>query len=414
MSEGDVDDLRVRAIDLVRLEAAGDSELIALRPQLERDSTWWTSTWAPSLALAYSRSGQEDTAWELLETAASHGFHQHETFRLRSRFGDDPRWPGLLKLMRDRIPPPKLELVDWPDPVPTLPVKLMRTTPEREALLRPRMPEPKPTAWQTALDLLRWAHLSWEHTGGNHAYADDAIGILDRVANGERFACVEYTVVLTHALNVAGIPARGVGLYSEHHHVGIGKGHRVSEAWIDDLGRWVLLDGQNGAIWTDGGIDDALGVRELHDRFLAGDPRPRLVGTVKEFDDGDTDEWWSYFAGVAPTGAIVAERAFVPYFEEVILMTADRLVRDIGLLYPALGELSIGFAGTIEAPVVTLQTIHPYASGFVVECRGQRTELAREAAHWPVDLTPGEHVAELRLVTGYGEIPAGTISYRVR
>jgi hypothetical protein len=65
-------------------------------------------------------------------------------------------------------------------------------------------------------------------------------------------------------------------------------------------------------------------------------------------------------------------------------------------------------------PVVTLQTIHPYAKGFVVECRRQRTELAREEARWPVDLTPGEHVAELKLVTGYGEIPAGTISYRVR
>jgi hypothetical protein len=410
----ELDDLRVRAIDLTRMEAAGDSELIALRPQLEQDAAWWVSAWAPSLALAYSRSGQADTAWQLLEAAASQGFHQPETFRLRSSFGGDPRWPALLKLMRESVPPPRIEFADWPDPAPSLPLKLMRTTPEREALLRERMPAPRPTAWETAIELLNWAHGSWEHTGGKHAYDHDAIGILDRVANGERFACVEYTIVLTQALNAAGIPARGVSLSAEHHHVGMGKGHRVSEAWIDELGRWVLLDGQNGAIWTDGGIDEALGVRELHDRFLAGEPRSRLVSQVKQFDDADQDERWSYFAGIAPTGAIVADRAFVPHFEETLLMTADRVVRDAAPLYPRLGELAIGFAGTAEAPAVTLETIHPYARGFVVECGEGRTELAREGARWPVDLTPGEHVAEVRLITGYGEVPAGRITYRAR
>lgn len=234
------------------------------------------------------------------------------------------------------------------------------------------------------------------------------------MASGERFACVEYTIVLSHALNAAGIPARGVSLYGAHHHVGIGKGHRVSEAWIDELGRWVLLDGQNGAIWTDGGTDEALGVRKLHRRFLAGEPRPRLAGSAKEFDEDDMDEWWSYFAGIAPTGVLVADQSFVPHFENALLMTTDRLLRDDGPAYPELGQVSIGFAGTIEAPAVTLTTNHPYASGFVVECRGQRTELGRQEARWPVDQTPGEHVAEVRLVTGYGEYAAGRIVYHAR
>jgi hypothetical protein len=79
MTDQDVDDLRVHAIDLIRTESDGDRELLALRPQLERDTEWWTQSWAPSLALAYLRSGQEDIAWDLLQTAAAAGFHQHET-----------------------------------------------------------------------------------------------------------------------------------------------------------------------------------------------------------------------------------------------------------------------------------------------------------------------------------------------
>ncbi|GAB3423841.1 transglutaminase domain-containing protein [Flindersiella endophytica] len=414
MEDGDVNELRVRAIDLARLEADGDKELIELRPRLERDTFWWAPAWAPALALAYLRSGQADVAWEVLQAAAADGFHQPESFRLERWFGSDPRWPGLLKLMRDSVPPPKLELLDWPDPVPSLSPKLMRAAPEREALLRERLPEPKSTAWETAVGLLHWAQGSWEHTGGNHAYQADAVEILDRVGSGERFACVEFTIVLSHALNAAGIPARGVSLYGAHHHVGIGKGHRVSEAWIDELGRWVLLDGQNGAIWTDGNTDEALGVRELHQRFLAGEPRPRLVGSAKEFGEDDMDEWWSYFAGIAPTGVLVADRTFVPHFENALLMTTDRLLRDDAQAYPELGQVSIGFAGTPEAPAVTLDTIHPYAKGFEVECRGQRTVLPRTEAQWPVDLTPGEQVAEIKLVTNYGEYDAGRITYVAR
>ena len=41
-------------------------------------------------------------------------------------------------------------------------------------------------------------------------------------------------------------PARNLGLFQDNYHVGFGRAHRVSEAWIDDLCRWVVLDGQNG------------------------------------------------------------------------------------------------------------------------------------------------------------------------
>lgn len=57
--------------------------------------------------------------------------------------------------------------------------------------------------------------------------------------------------MLTQALNALQIPARPLSLFKAGYHAGLGTGHAVTEAWIDDLGKWVLLDGQNGAVWRD-------------------------------------------------------------------------------------------------------------------------------------------------------------------
>lgn len=75
--------------------------------------------------------------------------------------------------------------------------------------------------------------------------------VLERVAAGERFACVENSIVLSQALNAVRIPARRVQLRQANHHIGVGRCHVVSEAWIDELDKWVVLDGQNGAYWAD-------------------------------------------------------------------------------------------------------------------------------------------------------------------
>jgi hypothetical protein len=46
------------------------------------------------------------------------------------------------------------------------------------------------------------------------------------------------------------IPARRLDLRAKDSHVGFARGHVVTEAWIDDLNRWVVLDRQNGAWWA--------------------------------------------------------------------------------------------------------------------------------------------------------------------
>lgn len=52
--------------------------------------------------------------------------------------------------------------------------------------------------------------------------------MLDRVERGERFACLEYTVVLTQALNAVQIPARRVSLFCAGYYAGVGGAHAVT------------------------------------------------------------------------------------------------------------------------------------------------------------------------------------------
>jgi hypothetical protein len=88
----EVEDLRVRGIDLVRLEAGGDAELMALRPRLEQDTEWRATIWAPSCAMSALRLGDPDEAWRLLDYAVANRFHQHEMFHAAGAVVYRIRW----------------------------------------------------------------------------------------------------------------------------------------------------------------------------------------------------------------------------------------------------------------------------------------------------------------------------------
>jgi hypothetical protein len=216
--------------------------------------------------------------------------------------------------MRANVAGPSLELLEWPTSRLTRPIRLFRLADERATLLREQVPAREDAAWETAVRLLAWVSARWPHANA-HVDEQDAVEILRLVEKGKRFACVEYSTVLSQALNAFGIPARVVNLYTDDYHVGLGKGHVVSEAWIDGRDDWVVFDGQNGMYWTDedGG---PLGVPTLQDRFRSG-RRPAAHVTVgpKPVRDPDAELWWRYFAHASPTGATWAGTSFVPTFQ---------------------------------------------------------------------------------------------------
>jgi hypothetical protein len=96
-----------------------------------------------------------------------------------------------------------------------------------------------------------------------------------------------------------GFPARRIGLRRDGVSYGAGKGHVVSEVWNNELGKWILLDGQNNATWRDG--DQVLDAAEVaravpggHGRPVAHGP-PRLVVDQGWKPSDQRAEWVVYF-----------------------------------------------------------------------------------------------------------------------
>lgn len=103
----------------------------------------------------------------------------------------------------------------------------------------------KKTDMQKALVLLSWVHNQWQHNGDNQPKKYDAISILEEVKEGKNFRCVEYGIVLSACLNAIGLKARTLALKTKD--VAItqyGAGHVLTEVYLNDLKKWVLVDGQ--------------------------------------------------------------------------------------------------------------------------------------------------------------------------
>jgi hypothetical protein len=399
--------LRLRAEELVR--TSDDAGLLALLERLRHDDELWPHLWAPACAVAAARTGRADSVL-LLEEAITMGFSQPELFegQVERWFGEDPSWPALRERMATGVEP-HLELLDWPDPPPHLPLILDTLPSERRDLLRVRLPARRETAWDTAQTLLRWVNRAWEHAN-DHVVDPDALEVLDRVSAGQRFACVEYSIVLSQTLNAVSIPARRVALRQANHHVGVGRGHVISEAWLDDLAKWVVLDGQNGSYWADQ-EGHPLGLLELLDRHSVGSAAARMVGLVDDISVEDAAEWWTYFHAAKTTGYAWG-RSFVPIFQSQQLINADRLVHDPLAAYPGLDRVSIGIGGNVNRPQLLLGTLHPYAEAFVVGEAGVRTTVDMGDPVWDLSLRGGVHELSIAVVTPYGSMPAQRLVYR--
>jgi hypothetical protein len=400
---------RIEAEDYVRAERW--AELLPLRPALEADSEQWVSLWAPLLAVAIAGDGGDGL--RLLEDAVQRGFRQPQMFAdlLPKTFGADPRWAALRDLMATPPPPPGLELLEWPTVHGPAPLLLERQPGGREEELAARVPMAMPSAWETAVELLEWVHRRWTHAN-DHVERPDALEVLDRVDRGERFACVEYSMVLTQALNALGIPARRVRLLRPEHYTGLGKSHQVSEAWIDDLGSWVVLDGQNGAWWTDA-QDRPLSALTLQ-AARADTEQPIMRTTTGACDDQSRAWWFDHFATVCSTGVTFVTGSFVPQFQDSGVLTSLLLTRDPRQAEPDLSQLTTAIVNA-GRPAVTLSPVHPYALGVNIDGDPQGTRaLDGVPATLALDRTPGEHRLAVATRTRYGLLPSARLVYVAR
>jgi hypothetical protein len=393
-----LEDIRKRGQDAA--EAEDWAGLRAMEAELRADEVFWPGVWAPMTSYAAWRLGEKH-ARKFLEEAIAAGFDGPGELEreLTEAFGADADWLELVEAMRANVPAPSIEIVEWPTSRLTRPIRLFRLPDDREALLREQIPAPGDTAWETALRLLGWVAGRWPHANA-HVDEQDAVEILKLVEQGERFTCVEYSTVLSQALNASRIPGRVVKLYTDSYHVGLGKGHVVAEAWIDGLGEWVLLDGQNGMHWIDE-KGDALGVPMLQDRFQSGGPLAAhaTVGP-KPVSDRDAELWWRYFAHASPTGAAWARISFVPIFQTEGVTSAELLLRDRAEAYPNLSEITIGISTVDGGPAIHARSEHPYAVGFELTNGAAAPATVALDEAWALPRRPaGLHTIEIATLT---------------
>jgi transglutaminase-like putative cysteine protease len=412
MSEADLPSSRLRTLATDHIRSGRWAELAALEPALRADTEYWSSWWAAACAIGRWHEGRAD-ARDLLEECIAAGFHDMEPFgRLfEDSFGTEPDWPTLYARIEANAPLPPVALVRWPCSRLTLPLGLSRLDAAGAARLAARLPQPQASALATAEMLLGWVTDRWRHSGGSHAPSNDANVVLDRVERGERFACVEYTGVLTQALNAMEIPARPISLFRLDYFAGLGTGHVVTDAWIDDLGKWVVLDGQNGAVWRDA-AGTPLGVLELQQRYLIGD-QPEFSGHGQNFDPDDAAAWFRYFYAASVTGILAwSPGPYVPVMEGAGVIASQRLTESLAGVAPDLAEISTGVADD-EGPALAFQADHPYATGFLVTNASDQATVLDPGQPFRLAGGEGAHELTVAATTRYGTLTPQPLEYVV-
>lgn len=95
------------------------------------------------------------------------------------------------------------------------------------------------------LEVLNWTSSRWQHNGNNTPSKSDAITILNEAKAGQRFPCFAFATVLKDQLNANGYHARKIYLKTKDaaHRKG-SPGHVATEVYVDDLQKWIFIDGQ--------------------------------------------------------------------------------------------------------------------------------------------------------------------------
>ncbi len=103
--------------------------------------------------------------------------------------------------------------------------------------------------------VLAWVQKRWQHSGNNEPSKPDPLTILKEAAEGKRFRCVEYAIVVAGCIRSLGLPARVVGLRRPDVEIAeSGAGHVVAEVWLESFHKWVFVDGQWGAVVEKDGV----------------------------------------------------------------------------------------------------------------------------------------------------------------
>jgi hypothetical protein len=217
-----------------------------------------------------------------------------------------------------------------------------------------------------SLNVLQWVTSQWSHDGMNEPPKNaNALEILELVYNKkEKFRCVEYGIVLSELLQSYGFVTRKVALRSNDvAYGGFGQGHVAMEVWINDLGKWIFLDGQFGAYITLPGQSKPLNYYEIYSEKLAGKWENLEVHFVKpvekpsDFKDYK-DFLKNYFGSMVvtttkqdnPSISLLMESKSLPLTFQGSPVNNIISTTDHKIMYPEMNRVSIMLKYKNEAP----------------------------------------------------------------
>jgi len=198
-------------------------------------------------------------------------------------------------------------------------------------------------------------------------------------------------------------------LRQRDYHAGWGKGHMVSEAWIDDLGTWVILDGQNGAYWSFG--SEPMSVLELQTALSDG-RQPKLLSANGPMESAETKWWMTYFHYVFTTGATWPQPPFIPHFQHG-LRPSQLLVRAPEDVYPDLAEVGVRVDVREGAAALRFTCRHPFFIGYAIQQGDQRWVVDAADPVWTLPATAGSHTATVSVRTALGDLSPQRLIFRV-
>ncbi len=233
-------------------------------------------------ACVLSLAGRKPLAIAAIREAVASGYTDYAKYAGDSDFDSlrgDPEFKSLLSDLKakygprpltwDRSQSPPLFSVIYDDP----------QTPEFAELRKEFAIDEAVADAKDDYDRLRrltaWVSARWQHSSNQTASKTDPFTILREAQKGGRFICRDYAVVLAGVAGAFGMPARLLNLLPKDVETR-SEAHSVTEVWLEQFHKWVLADGQYGAIGELDGVP--LSGLELQAAFAEDKPVRCSVG----------------------------------------------------------------------------------------------------------------------------------------
>jgi len=211
-------------------------------------------------ACVYALSGQKAQAIEAIRQAVAAGFADYPKYSSDTDLDSLREESGFKSLLADikaKYGPVPL-VWDRTEPAPPFPVQYDDSKAPQFLEMRHEFAiDPVVTGAKDNYERLRrlayWVSTRWEHSPNQMASKSDPLTILREAQAGGRFICREYAIVMAGVAAAYGMPARIINLLP-HDVETRSEAHSVAEVWLDEFSKWVLVDGQYGAIGELGGV----------------------------------------------------------------------------------------------------------------------------------------------------------------